>query len=152
MGTYVYFHPGIGQGLGGCGSHKMASFIFFIRHHRAVPGSCIHNRTRGVLQQFFIFPYIGLLIPVILRIRSTVVYDQGWCITYLAGTPQFDDVLVKRSNRNVVFDPGMAVHDHAHIMKKGRAAFWYDIDALLTSCLDDLLALISSGLVVTFHR
>src|SRR5690606_22972384 len=104
--------------------------------------SGINDSSWSKLKQFFIFPDIGFLVPIIFGIKAAIVDDQSGRITYFTGAPQFDYIFIQRSNGNVVFDSRMAIHDHAHIMEESRTTLWHDIDALLPSCLDHLLPLI----------
>src|SRR5690606_35515664 len=66
--------------------------------------------------------------------------------------PQGIDIIIDRCYRDVMFNSGMPVNDHVHIMEKRTSSFGIYVHSEFLCRLHDLLALLAAWLIVTFNR
>src|SRR5688572_7378218 len=92
-----------------------------------------------------------MLVPIVFAAHRAIAYNECRCIGCLAFFPEFYYVFMKRCNRHVVLDRGMAVEYHTHIMIEMRAALGNYFHSQFPCRNDHLLALVAPRLIVALH-
>src|SRR5690606_12599758 len=149
MGPLVHFCSSVCQLFAQLGVLDMT--VLVVRGMTAAAGSWVYDGTWCEVQQAFVFPDPGPVIPIIFARLRTVGHDEGGGVGGFACVPELKHVFIYIGNGNVVFDSGMPVQDHAHVVVKGGSAFGYYAHFQLPCRGDHLLPLVPPGLVIAFY-
>ena len=114
-------------------------------------GAGIDHTSWCEAQQSLFFPYVGVLIPVVLAIHAPVVHHQCGRVSNICLSPHGEHIVVEREDGNIVLYTGMAVDNHAHVVGIGGTALGHHEDLQFARGLKHLLSLIASWLIVAFY-
>ena len=77
MRAHIHLHAGIQQLLHAFGYELVAVRIFLLGGHSAVAAAGVYYIARGEAEETFIFPHIGVLVPVVLTAECAIAYNEG---------------------------------------------------------------------------
>ena len=111
----------------------------------------LQNMRRHEMGEYWMFPDVRFLIPVLLRSQATESNDQGRRISDISLPPELEHVVVQFRLRQVVFDRTIAIRDHRQVRVIQRTTLRDHQHPFLAGRGCDLLTLIASRLVIVFY-
>jgi hypothetical protein len=76
-------------------------------------------------QQALVLPNVGVLVPIVLSEDAAVRDTDRRRVPDVRFGPELQHIVIQARDRYGMFDAGVAVYDHAHIVVIERTAFGY---------------------------
>ncbi len=102
VGARIHHDPFFQELLGYSGRVVISEIT--VRRHDPPDRSCLQQIWRHELCQKGMFPYISLLIVIVLGRQTPIRHHQCWGISRLRSAPKLRHIIVDRQCRDIVLD------------------------------------------------